>query len=128
MISGVRPEDCDFCDERKIAGSVEHMYAADSSDFMVFEPLDPVVPGHLLVVPVVHVQDAAEDPLVTAMGAGVAARVAQQYRAANIITSIGVPATQRVTHLYWHVVPRQYGDRLALPWSSGNARSPKGTW
>lgn len=109
--------DCVFCDERKIASTVEHMYGADGSIHFVFEPLRPVVPGHLLVVPMLHVGDATEEPLVTAMAAGVAARVAQRYRSANIITSIGTPATQTVHHLHWHVVPRVEGDELRLPWS-----------
>jgi histidine triad (HIT) family protein len=124
--------DCVFCDERKIKSLVDYMYGADGSTHFVFEPLDPVVPGHLLVVPSQHVQDATEEPLVTSMAAGVAARVAQRYRAANIITSIGVPATQSITHLHWHVVPRRHGDGLLLPWSVDglpSALSPRrGHW
>lgn len=116
----MRRADCVFCDERKIRSTVEHMYGADGSLCFVFEPLGPVVPGHLLVVPAIHVGDATEDPLVTSMAAGVAARVAQRYRSANLITSIGLPATQTITHLHWHVVPRRDGDQLALPWGSHN--------
>lgn len=108
--------DCVFCDTEKIQSEIEMMYGADSSAHYVFEPLNPVVPGHLLVVPALHVQDATEEPLATAMAAGVAARVAQRYRAANIITSIGVPATQSITHLHFHVVPREEKDYLYLPW------------
>lgn len=120
--------DCVFCDERKIKATVEHMYAADGRDHMVFEPLAPVVPGHLLVVPLVHVQDATEEPLITAMAAGVAARVAQRYRSANILTSVGAPATQTINHLHWHVVPRTFGDGLPLPWSKHSPRNPRGRW
>lgn len=123
---GVDP-DCIFCDTRKIASEVEQMYAADGSEQWVFEPLDPVVPGHLLVVPTVHVEQAGEDPYVTAMTAGVAARVAMRYQSANILTSIGAPATQRVRHLHWHVVPRRYGDGLHLPWTGQEHRRP-GKW
>ena len=109
---------CVFCDQRKIKSQVETMYGADGSEHFVFEPLDPVVPGHLLGVPTTHVQDATEVPLVTAMAAGVAARVAMRYRSANIITSIGAPATQSVQHLCWHVVPRVTDDGLLLPWTN----------
>ena len=80
------------------------------------KPLEPVVPGHLLVVPAQHVEDATENPLVTGIAAGVAARVAMRYPSANILTSIGEPATQSVFHLHWHVVPRRDGDGLLLPW------------
>lgn len=111
---------CPFCDKSQIKGEVLHLYGSDGSLHYVFapvSPIDPVVPGHMLVVPARHVQDATEEPLATSMAAGVAARVAQRYRAANIITSIGVPATQTIPHLYLHVVPREEGDGLCLPWS-----------
>jgi histidine triad (HIT) family protein len=108
---------CVFCDPRKIESEVDLMYAADSSEHYVFEPLAPVVPGHLLVVPTTHVMDATEDPYVFAMAASVASRVAQRYSATNIITSVGSVATQSVFHLHIHVVPRRRDDGLSLPWS-----------
>lgn len=109
--------DCVFCNTSKIASEIEQHFAADGSNVWVFEPLGPVVPGHMLVVPEVHVADATEDPYVTAMTMGVAAKVAQRHRSANIITSIGTPATQSVFHLHLHVIPRVNGDGLRLPWS-----------
>jgi histidine triad (HIT) family protein len=83
----------------------------------VFEPVNPVTPGHMLVVPVEHVEHAATDPHVSARAMEIAATVAQRYRSANIITSIGRPATQTVKHLHLHVVPRRDGDGLHLPWT-----------
>lgn len=109
--------DCVFCDERKIRSEVEFMYGPDGQPVMVFEPPGPVVPGHLLCVPVTHAQDATEDRYLSAMTMAVASRVASRYRSANIITSIGAPATQTVQHLHLHVVPRREGDGLALPWT-----------
>ena len=112
-------DDCVFCDRAKIkAEMVEEMYGADGSLHWVFEPLEPVVTGHLLVVPAQHVQDATESPLVTSMAAGVAARVAMRYRASNVITSVGLWATQSIFHLHLHVVPRRMGDGLGLPWTA----------
>jgi histidine triad (HIT) family protein len=84
----------------------------------VFEPLNPVVPGHLLVVPRQHVRDAAEDPEVTGNVMSWAAFTVQQLGIqANIITSIGPDATQSVFHLHVHIVPRRPDDGLALPWT-----------
>ncbi|MEV7006240.1 HIT domain-containing protein [Streptosporangium sp. NPDC051022] len=37
------------------------------------------------------------------------------------MTSAGREATQSVFHLHLHIVPRQDGDGLALPWHSGKA-------
>lgn len=109
---------CAFCDTDLIQSEeIEQHFAADSSVVLVFEPLNPVVSGHLLVVPKVHVSDATEDPYVAAMAMSVASKVAQRYRSANIITSIGLPATQTVMHLHLHVVPRWMNDGLHLPWT-----------
>lgn len=127
----MKREDCVFCDPAKIASDIEHMTAADSSKFMVFEPLGPVTPGHLLVVPELHVADATEAPYVASMAMSVASRVAMRYFSANIITSVGSAATQTVFHLHLHVVPRNYGDGLALPWSAQQSEKPhktKGSW
>lgn len=117
--------DCVFCDEDKIVSPIEWEYGADSSLHMVFEPLDPVVEGHLLVVPVRHADDATEDRYLSAMAMSVASRIAARYESSNIITSIGAPATQTVMHLHLHVIPRYPGDGLALPWTTHEAPASK---
>lgn len=120
--------DCVFCDERKIRAEVEFMYAPDGQPIMVFEPLGPVVPGHLLCVPVTHAQDATEDRYLTAMTTAVASRVAQRYPASNLITNVGAAASQTVMHLHVHVVPRRFGDGLLLPWSPASSGGRSGKW
>lgn len=70
-----------------------------------------------MVIPKRHVRDACEDVMVTSGVMTHAARWAKQHDSANIITSIGAPATQSVFHLHIHVVPRQEGDELTLPWT-----------
>jgi len=84
---------------------------------VVFEPLNPVTPGHLLVVPKRHVDNAAEDPNLTADVMRAASVMAGKFPAANIITSLGADATQTVFHLHIHVVPRRPADGLHLPWT-----------
>lgn len=91
--------------------------AARGVVFGVFEPLNPVVPGHLLVVPDTHVEHAKADPNIAAGAMDIAALVAARYRSSNIITSIGPEATQTVKHLHLHVVPRHKDDGLTLPWT-----------
>jgi len=84
----------------------------------VFPPLNPVTPGHLLVVPGEHVRDASVAPATAAAVMQQAALVVQRLGGdANIITSIGPAATQTVPHLHIHVVPRREGDGLYLPWT-----------
>lgn len=87
---------------------------------VVFEPLNPVTPGHLLVVPTSHVKDASEIPTITGMAMVAAAEEAQLAGQCNIITSVGPAATQTVFHLHIHIVPRREGDGLLLPWSEVN--------
>lgn len=88
-----------------------------------FEPLNPVTPGHRLVVPKVHVADALQDPVVTAAAMAYAANLAKAAGLVpcNIMTSVGREATQSVFHLHIHIVPRSAGDGLMLPWTEQQA-------
>jgi histidine triad (HIT) family protein len=106
---------CIFCDitfGRAPATVVKKWY-----DATAIVPLNPVTPGHLIVIPVKHVADTLEDPKITAKTMRRAAQIAQGP--CNIITSVGREATQSVFHLHIHIVPRSKDDGLALPWYSG---------
>lgn len=93
------------------------------SEIMVIEPLEPVTPGHLLIVPRVHFRDASADPNLAARCLFVAAcgirdgAFGIEHGDTNLITSIGRHATQSVFHFHLHVVPRREGDGLHLPWT-----------
>lgn len=111
--------DCVFC------GRIGRGEFDDGDAFAVtFRPLKPVGPGHRLFVPRVHVADALEDPMVTAMTVRFAAEWAgrQGLGALNLITSRGPEATQSVFHLHWHLLPRLQHDGLALPWTGQEER------
>lgn len=83
-----------------------------------FEPLNPVTPGHILIVPRLHVRDAVAMPDVTAYTMRAAAEFAEFYAEhCNIITSVGKHATQTIKHLHVHIVPRFEDDGLHLPWT-----------
>lgn len=103
--------DCPFC-ARIAAGKYER---TAFHGIVAFEPLNPVTPGHRLIVPVRHVKDALEDPVLTGVVMRAAADAAE--RPCNLITSAGTDATQSVFHLHFHVIPRRPGDGLRLPWS-----------
>lgn len=113
--------ECPFC-KRVAAGEYDDELSIPPS-VAVFEPLNPVTRGHLLVVPFQHVRDAAQEPHITAFVMEHAGRLLKNFDIqANIITSVGTDATQTVFHLHAHIVPRRPGDGLHLPWT-GQARA-----
>jgi histidine triad (HIT) family protein len=106
--------DCVSC---RLIAAREH--EGEHGGVVWFEPLNPVVPGHMLVVPRRHVSDALEDPDLTGRVMAEAARLAafRRLHPCNIMTSAGREATQSVFHLHLHIVPRAAGDGLMLPWT-----------
>jgi histidine triad (HIT) family protein len=86
-------------------------------EVIAIRPRHPVTTGHTLVIPFAHVADVGTDPAVSARTMAAAAQLAGELEAANVITSRGAAATQTVRHLHLHVVPREYGDGLPLPWT-----------
>ena len=112
--------DCIFC---QIVKSQAPAKIVDSTiGTLIFEPLNPVVRGHVLVIPQKHVDDFTTDPDVSADVMHHAARYAREMGPCNIITSRGRAATQSVFHLHLHIVPRAENDGLALPWYSGKSK------
>lgn len=100
---------CAFCDKFK----------NNNATVMMFEPLNPVTPGHMLVVPREHIWDFTESPVVTAAVMAQAAEWAEEMDTdMNLITSKGEAATQTVFHFHVHLVPRTKGDGLTLPWTN----------
>lgn len=105
---------CPFCD---YAGPSPVLY--EDGSVYVIEPINPVVPGHVLVICKYHIIDFVEDETFcgeTMTGAAVYARIAEMGDC-NLITSRGAAATQSVPHLHIHLVPRFAGDGLHLPWT-----------
>lgn len=114
--------DCVFC--RIIAGVEPAEVVADWVDALAIVPLNPVVAGHVIVMPKIHVMDYITDSAVTATTMTRAAEYADRLRyfPSNLITSAGREATQSVFHLHAHLVPRRADDGLALPWYSGKSK------
>lgn len=106
--------DCPFCGRIKRG---EFDYENDRN--VAFQPLNPVTPGHFLVVPRRHVSNALESPSAAGGALRFAGYLANQMDlvAVNFITSAGRFATQTVFHLHVHVVPRSENDGLVLPWT-----------
>src|ERR1700752_5133104 len=110
--------DCVFCpDNWANLDIVERcMPVGDAGSVAIINPLNPVAPGHVLVIHRDH-DDSAAASLDASRRAAVLMAVAADYVSihdlqANIITSIGPDATQSVFHTHVHVVPRRKDDGL----------------
>lgn len=103
---------CVFC--KRIQGNE---YEDRFANHVMFTPLNPVVEGHKLIVPVVHTPNL-NDPLLEAEQTGWALRYfTNDLNEYNLITSKGINATQTVQHLHFHIVPRKDSDGINLPWT-----------
>ena len=109
------PKPCPFCDI--IAGRLPVTIVRAWLDGLAIVPLNPVTKGHLLVIPMRHVEDFTSDPDLSGRMMTYESELASAP--CNIITSAGREATQSVFHLHLHIVPRSDNDGLALPWYSG---------
>lgn len=109
--------DCVFC-QKIHQETFEHEWNFAHVKVVGFEPLNPVVPGHMLFVPSLHSVNAADKTLWTGLTFECASKYArEQARPFNLITSAGTEATQSIFHLHVHYVPRAEGDGLHLPWT-----------
>lgn len=107
---------CVFC--VKISND-DFLFRSPNHRVVAFQPLNPVVRGHLLFVHILHTPNAGADPDIYAQTSEFAAEFAgQQLSDYNLITSTGEAATQSIHHLHVHYIPRTEGDGLHLPWTN----------
>jgi diadenosine tetraphosphate (Ap4A) HIT family hydrolase len=79
--------------------------------------LNPVTPGHLLLIPLRHVADffaltAAERAALFALLDPAKALLDERYKPAgyNLGVNVGAAAGQTIEHVHLHVIPRYHGD------------------
>lgn len=111
---------CVFCDivARQAEASVVH----EDESVVVFMDLNPVTPGHLLVVPREHAVglediDAATGAHVWSVGHDMARalrRSSLDCEGINVLLCDGEAAFQTVFHFHLHVIPRYAGDGWTL--------------
>jgi histidine triad (HIT) family protein len=116
IVGGRSPSSVVFQDERCIA----------------FMDIQPVNPGHLLVVPIEHAATLSDlDEDVGAHVFRVAQRLAGALRASgircegiNLFLADGEAAGQEVFHVHLHVLPRFYGDGFGLRFGPNYTNKP----
>ena len=121
---------CVFCDivDGRAPASVVHR----DDRCIVFMDIQPVTPGHVLVVPLAHATSLSEMPPETG-GALLAAaqRMAVAIRRSglkadgiNLFLADGKAAGQTVFHVHLHVLPRFPGDGFGLHFPPNYGRLP----
>lgn len=123
--AATRHKDCVFCDTNKIEASNIEKHRLRGFDFLSFTPLDPITPGHLLVIPVMHVDDASAESVITGAAFELATTIAdkQEYKHYNLIVNKGEDADQTVFHLHVHIVPRYKDDDTITIWNKDNVKT-----
>ncbi|GGM84839.1 HIT family protein [Dactylosporangium sucinum] len=107
--------DCIFC--AIVAGAAEASFVHQDDDVVAFMDLNPVTPGHLLVIPRSHAVGLADlDEFAGAAVWRVAHRLGRvvRHEGVNLFLADGAAAGQEVFHVHLHVVPRYEGDGFKL--------------
>lgn len=107
---------CVFC--RIVDGMAPVTTVHEDHRLVIIEPIGPHAPGHLLVIPKVHMASAVDQPHLAGVIATEALRWATEagIESFNLLTSIGAAATQTVRHLHYHILPRGQNDGLPKDW------------
>jgi histidine triad (HIT) family protein len=113
--------DCIFC--KIIRSEIPCFKLHEDADTLAFMDINPIQPGHALVVPKHHSRDLIATPdQWVAKSFAAAKRIAQAVEKTlkpagiNILQANGPGAAQSVFHLHVHVIPRAIDDGLTMNW------------
>ena len=122
--------DCVFC--QIVQGNSPATFVHEDDVVVAFLDINPVTPGHLLVVPRAHLPALSDvDAATGAHMFNVAQRMAAALRTSgvrcdgvNLFYADGEAAFQEVFHAHLHVLPRFEGDgfKLMADWQSSPTR------
>jgi len=114
-------ESCIFC--KIVAGDVPSFKLADDARSFAMLDINPVNPGHTLVLSKHHAPTlaASRDADLAAVMATARRLAAAIERALapdgiNLVQANGPGAAQSVPHFHMHIVPRRLGDDLKMNW------------
>jgi histidine triad (HIT) family protein len=106
---------CIFC--KILEGALPSSGVCESELTVAFLDINPINPGHTLVVPRRHVvsfTDLSPEELwsmsVTGRRVALAQKVSLKYEGVTLSLADGEAAGQEVPHVHLHVIPRRSGD------------------
>jgi histidine triad (HIT) family protein len=113
--------DCIFC--KIINGELPSSKVFENDKVTAFLDINPVNPGHVLVVPKKHVENLSEvdeenlkEVILAIQKVANGITKALGVNGFNVMQNHGVVAGQIVPHLHWHIMPRKEDDGLR-PWA-----------
>jgi len=114
-------DDCIFC--KIIRGEIPSFKIFEDDQTFAFMDINPVSPGHSLVIPKFHTANIYEAPdewaAATINGIQRLARAVNKTvepDGINVLQANGPGAAQSVFHIHMHVVPRTNGDEMKMNW------------
>src|SRR5688500_8428765 len=114
------PAHCSFCD--LIRGAAEVSVCYEDGVALAFMDIQPVNPGHVLVVPREHFESLVDVPrelgmhlFDVAMRLGPCVRAVTGAEGMNIVVNSGAAAGQDEFHYHIHLIPRRSGDGFDVP-------------
>jgi len=111
--------DCIFC--KIISGEIPSHKVYEDKNVLAFLDINPINPGHTLVIPKKHSADLLEAPEETVVELikivkkiALAVMKATGAKGFNLGLNNGEAAGQAVTHLHFHIMPRLENDGYKL--------------
>ena len=113
--------DCIFC--KIVAGEIPCFKLHEDDATIAFMDINPVNPGHALIVHKAHHRDLFEIPAdniaavtLTAQKIAKAVQATLEPAGMNLLQCNGPAAKQSVMHFHMHVIPRHMDDGLTMNW------------
>jgi len=120
---------CIFC--KIIKGELPSSKVLETTDVIAFMDINPVIKGHVLVVPKEHhnpitnVPDALLGKVIAAVKKIAAAQIkGLKADGINVTQANGEIAGQVIPHVHFHVIPRFANDENPKNWIPGKYSSP----
>jgi histidine triad (HIT) family protein len=115
---------CVFC--RIVSGEIPSARVLETSFAVAFLDIQPLNPGHTLIVPRSHHPQLSDLPeeIATHVGSLLpqlcrAVKSATGAAGLNVVVNNGQVAGQTIDHCHWHIIPRFVGDPIHWPWTQG---------
>ncbi len=112
---------CIFC--KIVAGTIPCFKLFEDAATLAFLDINPVNPGHSLVIPKAHAPNLFESRnadlaavMATARRVATAVEKVVAPAGVNLLQANGPGAAQSVFHFHMHIIPRRIGDDLKMNW------------